>query len=177
MAEERSTFVTVVAWLFMGVAGLMAFTSSVQAVAFAFLINAHIQEQMGQMAARGMPAYVVYIYQHLAAYALAVFLASCITLVAAIGLLRRQDWARRLFIAIMVLGIAVTLLAPIVLIETMHSVAGHSAARLPPAPSFDVFLVVFVAVNAIPAIGAACLYGWIIKRLVSPRIRREFGVA
>jgi hypothetical protein len=41
-------------------------------------------------------------------------------------------------------------------------------------PQFDAMFKVMVAVNVVITLAFTALYAWLVKRLVSPEIRREF---
>lgn len=100
----RSTFVTVLAWIFIALAGFATFISILQNIMIAFVFP------MAQMQAaatqQGAPWFAAWMIQHFQLFFLLFLVASASCLAAAIGLLRRKNWARLLFIALMLLGIA-----------------------------------------------------------------------
>jgi hypothetical protein len=103
-------------------------------------------------------------------------LVSLLTLVSAIGLLRRWNWARLCFIGLMALGIAWQLaglgLQYTVFSSIQSQFPGQAAHGGPDMTPFFLAIGVF---SVIFALGLAVLFGWIIKRLLSPAIAAEFG--
>lgn len=95
--------------------------------------------------------------------------ASVLTLVSAVGLLLRKNWARYVFIAMMVLAIlwnSSGLYMPFLL-------AGWLAPNTA-AADFTPFWRVIAAFSVVMSLAFMALFAWIIKRLVSPEIRAEF---
>jgi uncharacterized membrane protein AbrB (regulator of aidB expression) len=81
-----------------------------------------------------------------------------------------------LFIAVLGLGIAWNLAA----IALQQWVVGSMVPPGAPADvreTIQVFLLVIRLVSALTAIGISVLFGWLIKRLASIEVKREFGAA
>jgi len=103
----------------------------------------------------------------LAGITLAISLA---TLISARGLLRRRDWARRAFIAILVLYImwfAASLVVVFSAPSSPHMLL-HGSGNSEPGER------VVAAVTVTISVGLVALFAWIIRRLLSPTIRAEF---
>jgi hypothetical protein len=171
----RSSFVTVVAWIFIVLAGLTTFISLLQNVMIGFMLpldDVHLRTGM-----REMPPFFVFLLNHVRWFFLGFLLVSATTLASAIGLLLRRNWARLVFIAILALGI-VWNIGGIALQQMMLS---SMQMPMPPnapqdfADGFNVMSKVIVVFGALMAIGFSVLYGWIIRKLVSPAIRAEFA--
>ena len=177
-AAQRSGFVTGVAWTFIGLAGFATLTAVMQNVMLSFMLSP--QELRGPMheaqGADHLPAFARFMFAHPRMIFGAFLALSAITLVSAVGLLKRQNWARLVFIGIMVLGI-VWNLGSLILPFYMFS------AFVPPMPestpqdfreSFEMTWKVMIAFTVVIALGFAGLFAWIVKRLVSQDIKREF---
>ena len=103
-AAKRSEFVTVVAWVFIGLSGFMTLMSVVQYFMFGMMMSlGPMQHGMYDVQAQ-MPA-AAFVFSHYRLLIGAVVLLSLITLVVSIGLLKRWNWARLVFIGLMALGI------------------------------------------------------------------------
>jgi hypothetical protein len=104
------------------------------------------------------------------------FVVTSVTLIASIGLLRRKNWARLLFIGLMAFGI-VWSLGGIVLQQFLFPEAPHGLLMDDPgfALTFTPVLLIMKIASAVIAIGMSLLFGWIIRKLSSPVIRAEFG--
>ena len=101
------------------------------------------------------------------------------TLASAIGLLLRLDWARRSFIALLVVAIAANLLGLWLQQEVLQSVVSNTLGSVAiPQQALGVFggFVTAARVMAVLMTLVGCaLLGWIIRRLMSPGVRQEFA--
>lgn len=172
----RSNFVTVLAWIFIAFAGFATFIALLQNVMIAFVFPLDDIHARASMDAAKMPAFFAFAIDHLRWFFLTFLLVSATTFVAAIGLLRRWNWARLLFIAILGLGV-IWNIGGIALQQFMMS---SMPMPMPPnapkdfADGFDVMRKIIVVFSAFMGIGFAVLYGWLIRKLLSPAIRAEF---
>jgi hypothetical protein len=174
-ADQRSDFVTVLAWIFIALSGFATMISALQnlMVWLVFPLD-RMRELQAEAAAQGMPAIPAALFGHIELWFGGVLAVSAVTLAAAIGLLRRKNWARLLFIAILALMIAFNLVA---LPMQWMIFDGIPQVEHPELRGFGTMLLVMQIFSTILAAGFCVLFGWIIKRLLSPAIRREFGVA
>jgi hypothetical protein len=181
-APTRSMFVSVVAWIYIALDGFGAFIALIQNI----LINTvfpfdQMSEGLAQAEARSaiqLPSFFFWMFDHLRPFLLLFLVFTLIKLVSAIGLLYRRNWARLVFIGLLVFGI-VGSFAGIALQQYMLS----SMLTMPPprnAPAdFEAamrgMMIVFRVFGAVLAIGFSVLYGWMIKKLMSPPIVAEFS--
>lgn len=173
---ERSTFVTVLAWVFIVLSGYMTLMGALQNVMFA-----HFLPQMGLDAALAphsaadvrIPSVIRFIFGHMQMMAAVILLLAASTLVASIGLLKRAEWARHVFIGLMALGIVwnvASLIVQQLFVSTMMGVAAPPDFR---AQVVVIRVVVFVF-SLIWTIALSVLFGWIIRKLRSAPIVAEF---
>ncbi len=160
-----STFITVLAWIFIVLSGFSILMAIFQNIMFSFLFN-----NTGFQNSPDVPPDVFPTIFRVIMIGMVIFFA--IELWASIALLKRKNWARIYFIATMILALLYsafsifwvvffpTLLGP----EEM----GHGA-------NFDGFLTAMRIGMSIFALAFAVLWGWVLKRLMSPEIRREFS--
>lgn len=172
-AAAQSTFVTVLAWIFIALSGLATFIAILQNV----VINTVFPfEQMDATLAKdaSTPAMALFLFGHLRLIFFAVFAVSATTLAAAIGLLKRRNWARLGFIALLSLGIVWNVVGLVV----QHAMLGAAppTQNVPPelAADFQAMSSRMFVVGAVMAAGFSLLYGWLILRLASPAVRAEF---
>ena len=100
------------------------------------------------------------------------FVMSAVSLVASIGLLKRVEWARKLFIALLVLGIAWNIGALFLqqqMIAMMPTVPAEAGA-----PPVDAFIRVIRIVSGVMTVVLSVLLGWLAKKLMAPAIVAEF---
>lgn len=170
------TFITRVAWVFIVLAGIATVGLLWQSAASLARERWH---QMGNPATelrsvlnRGdLFDLLYYISKYSPLCYWAYLPVSATALVAAIGLLKRKSWARKLFIAVLAIGIA--------------SCAALSGLQLPALGVFQrtfprgatgvrfICLSAYVAALAISAASGIAL-GLIVRKLTLPRYRREF---
>lgn len=165
----RSIFVTAVAWLFIGLALL--------SVAGALVRFASSGSMVAALPAGGGLAGLLASYLP---WVLGAGLAlSLTTLAAAVGLLLRLDWARRVFIAVMAVAILANLAGLWLQHEVVDSVVASALSRSPlPTPVLDVFGGFVTASRVLATIMTlvACgVLAWIIQRLRSSTVRQEFA--
>ena len=166
---SQSRFVNCVAWLFIVLAGFTC--------AWAVIQNATQATWAAPLASHsGLTAwiarYVTWVFSGAAALSLA-------TVVGAVGLLRRVEWARRVFIGLLAVAIGVNLAGLWLQQEAVHLLVDPAlhGATLPQAVA-DVFGGMVAAARGLAAavtLGACAALVAIIRRLMSPAVRQEFA--
>ena len=180
MVPPRSTFVTVLAWIFIVLAGFATCISILQNVMIAFVFPAAEMEAAAEQlkGQAGTPWFAVLMARYFRYFFLLFLLMSVTTLTAAIGLLRRKNWARLLFVALMGFGIlwqVAGLVFMFFMLGSLDDFAGP--ANQPGTREFEIMFKVMMGVNVVFVAAFTTLFAWIIKRLVSEDIRREFATA
>jgi len=173
----RSSFVTVLAWIFIALAGFSSLISLLQNIMI------HVMFRSGAMAAAlqdtgngppmgGLAKFAFDHLQWIPAFFLGI---SLITLIAAIALLRRRNWGRLAFIAVMGIGIAWELGSLAVMPFFFRSFT-QLPGTVPPdlRAQFSLLPKLMFGFSALVAVALAVLFAWIIKRLASADIKREF---
>ncbi len=171
-APHRSAFVTVVAWIFIVLATLASTVGVLQNIAFFKM--AAMPDGHGPMhgGAAQLPWLLRLIFDHFQLY-LAIELGGSLTgLVAAVGLLKRKNWARRLFIALLCLGMAVLVVALATQLSFTPVTDNIPAAQVP--ENVRTMLRVMKGFFFILTLLLSLLLSWIIATLAGPRIKEEF---
>jgi hypothetical protein len=173
MDAARSTFVTVLAWIFIVLSGMTTFISIMQNLMIAMLFApealAGIKPPRGD---EDIAPFVHFLFGNIRLFFIAFLIVSTLMLAASIGLLMRRNWGRILFVALMILGIVWNIVGFALMF--MFFGAFVNAPAGPGAESFRSFAYVMVGFNVLLGLGFIALMGWIVKRLLSPEIRREF---
>ncbi len=172
---SRSRFVTVTAWVFI-VLGLLTSAS-------ALVQNAAVTSLPGQIALAGTPLPQPLVTGWLLGYLPWVvgagLVLSVATLAAAVGLLLRLEWARRTFIALLLVAIVVNLGGLWLQQEVMLSLVSVTLhqAPMPPlvADVFGGFVVAARSMAVLVTLAGCAMLGWIAWRLTLPTIRQEFA--
>lgn len=183
----RSTFVSVVAWVFIGLSGLMIFIMLLDSFLLPQLFMPMLQ-QMRSAATPDLSPFLNWYLGHIVWLCYLMLLLSFAHLLASIGLLKRKNWGRRLFIGLIgadmvfqLIGAAVqwSVAGPI-----QHATLKAQFASMPqPLPAelqaqmlqmMDSMMVVTRIFSLVFALALIVLFAWIIKRLCSATIRRDF---
>ena len=180
MPVSRSGFINALGWIFVRLAAFTTLIGVLQNRMLELVFQPAMQQQLAiQPLPPNMPASMGWMFAHMIWIFRGFLLLSIVTLVAAIGLLLRRDWARRLFIGLMVFAIAYQLLGLVLqwwfMGSMQQTLSMPTAASAQFAGGMQGFMRVIQVFSAIMAIAFSVLFGWIIKRLHSLPIRREFG--
>lgn len=171
---NRSSFVTALAWVFIALAGFSTFISIAQNIMIGLMFDpSHLNEISKAPGAEDMPAFFRFMSSHIRLFFLSFLVISSTLLISSIGLLKRKNWGRVIFMVIMWLGIAWVIFGVIMQFTMFPQMMqdfpdGNEAERF--HTMFTVMRIFMLLFSA-----AFCgLFGWIIKRLSSKSIKREF---
>jgi hypothetical protein len=172
---SKSLFVTVTAWVFIVLAALASVSALLQNAAMAsFLPGLTV---VGNV--QPLPLLTGLQMGYLPWLVGAGLVMSLATLACAIGLLLRLEWARRIFIALLVLAIAANVAGIWLQQEMLQSLVSSTlkSSPLPPlvADVFGGFVTAARVMAVLVTVGACLLLVWIIRRLMSPAVRQEFA--
>jgi len=178
MDAPRSGFVTGLAWTFIVLAGFATLMTLLQNIMLAVMFPVEEMRAMLRESEKSqpMPALFRFMFEHFRFFFGLMFAVCAVTFVSAIGLLRRKNWARIIFVILMVLS-ALWNLASIAMPFYMFS----SFPVIPDgaAGGDEVRLMINIMIGFMVVIGIlfAGLFAWIAKRLMSDDIKREFAVS
>ena len=172
MPETRpSTFITVLAWLALIVSGLAGVTGLLQSAMVAYVMPA---TPMSAGDASEVPPFIVFLFDHFLGFVVVLTAMWAATFAFALGLLRRREWGRRGFIAILTLWCIITVTIAVFQQVMMRDMFGGAQAADTPAEAHTMILVMRIA-GAIFAFLFTVTFGWLAWRLGSSRIRAEFS--
>lgn len=167
---SRSLFVNAVAW-----AAVLSALLLIGSAASAYLATLPAP---AQALVAGWPTLVPDLLPWLQLAALAL---AGVTVAAAVGLLRRRDWARRAFIALLGLAIALNLaglgLQQALVLWLVQATLSHAVLPQAVAPVFEGFVVATRSMSALVTLGGCVLLAGVAWRLSQPMIRQEFAAA
>lgn len=171
---DRSSFVTVVAWIFIVLSGFGTMISILQNIMIQTMFNASEMEKVMQaQPPPGSPPFATFMASHFQLFFASFLVVSALMLISSIGLLKRKNWARLIFIGLMSLGILWNI-GGLALQFTMFSSVQNNFASVPDAPDMKSFMIAMAVFSVVLALGFSALFGWIAKRLLSPSIVAEF---
>lgn len=180
MAEEtgekqRSTFITVVAWIFIVITGFGTLMTLLQNIMIATIFPmAEMQEAMThQEEFQDMPFFAKFMFNHFQLYFLFMFFLTATTLASAIGLLKRKQWARKAFIVVLGFGIVFVVFGFVV--QLLFDPMANGMAQEQLQAEFTRMMTIMKVFMFIITAGITGLFSWIIKKLVSKDIVGEFA--
>jgi hypothetical protein len=177
--SARSSFVTVLAWVFIVLSGFTTLIAIAQNIMISTMFSAD-QMEAAMHAAKGkqdIPPIAEFMTSHFRLFFGAFLALSVVTLVSSIALLKRKNWARLMFICLMGLSI-VWNIGGLFFQQAMFSSMPSPPTTAPPGfqAQFNSMAQTMMIFSAIMAIGFSILFAWIIKRLTSQKVRKEFEV-
>ena len=175
---RRSSFVTVLAWIFIVLAGFATFISVLQNIMVNMMFPLD-QMRAARAASPGMPPMFDFMFDNIRLFFLAFLVVSATTCFSAIGLLHRRNWARLMFVGILALGIAWNLGGLVlqqVMLNSMMNFPAVAKQSVPPDFEADMkgMMIVMRIFSAVVALAFSVLFAWLIKRLLSPSVVAEF---
>jgi len=174
--EKPSTFVTVLAWIFIILSGFGVPIAALQNVmVWTVFSSPEFTQSFETSSSVDMPSAAIFLTSHMHLFFFAVLLFLVFTLVSSIGLLKRKHWARFSFVGLMLFGILWNLGGLVIQFSIYSSMQQEfSAMSTQGGPNMDVFMFAMAAVAVLFAVALSVLLGWIAKRLLSPEIAAEF---
>jgi hypothetical protein len=174
-SASHSNFVTVVAWVSIVLSGFATLISVLQNILVHTVFSTPEFEQALQTPpTAGTPPFAIFLAAHFKLFFALFLVIACATLASSIGLLKRRNWARIVFIGLMILGIVWNLAGLVIQFSIFASMQGALANVPPEAPDMKAFSIAVATVGVLFAIGFSGLFGWIAKRLLSPEVAAEF---
>ena len=177
----RSSFVTVVAWVFIVLSGLGTLVTAMQNLLFSAAPFDQFDSALKDSAAVQLPAPAHFMFSHVRLIVLTGFLVNLLMLVSSIGLLRRRNWARLVFIGLLGCGI-LYMIAGLFIQQSFMSSFNTSFHGAPQDSVFranaDRFQSMFNTMRVfmlVFSVAIAGVLGWIVVKLSSARIRAEFA--
>jgi hypothetical protein len=167
-----SRFVTATAWIFIVIAALGSLSALVQNAATGSLLAVPVARQPLPLVTGLLIGYLPWVMGAALAMSLA-------TLAAAVGLLLRLEWARRVFIGLLVVAIVANLAGLWLQHEVVQALVTATLRRgtlpLEAAGVFGGFVTASQVMGVVVTLSACALLAWIIRRLMSPMVRQEFA--
>jgi hypothetical protein len=172
--NSKSGFVTALAWVFIAIAGFSTFVSIFQNIMIGIMFNpVDMNDLSNTPGSENVPWFFRFMMSNIRFFFLSILILSATTLISSIGLLKRKNWGRIIFMIIMGLGIAWVVFGVLM----QFTMFPNMANEIPDAMEADRFKLMFTIMRIFMVVfsTAFCvLFGWIIKRLSSAKIKREF---
>jgi hypothetical protein len=171
----QSQFVTVLAWIFIVITVFSTVISIMQNIMIVFFPFEKMQPAFSQPRVQEhIPAFFALISSHIRLIFFSFFVLSSTGVVSSIGLLKRKNWARIVFIILMSLRIVWTVSGVVLLQILLSSFPKILPQNQFQIPQFEYIIVVVKIFTIVIAISFSLLFGWIIRKLTRSDIRAEF---
>jgi hypothetical protein len=176
-AQTRSTFITVLAWIFIVLGGFATFISLFQAAMITFVFpEAKFWSDPGPVRGlENLPPIARFMLANVTLFFVTVWTLLLVTFVSAFALLRRKNWARLYFVVLMALGIVWNIGGVSLQFGVLSTFSPPEGTPPEFGRNLEVMHIVMGIANTVFAVVLTGLFAWIIKRLVSPSIRAEFN--
>jgi hypothetical protein len=174
----RSTFVTVTAWIFIVCSGGFVLISIAQATMFYFLFRSEQFSNALRESSQhdNVPLPFQYFFAHPFAFFALFWLLGLITFIASVGLLRRKNWARIIFIGLMLFAIVWNLggiWLQQAILPSFSNLSPHASPEF--SQSVQSMTLILRIYSLVFAVGFSMLFAYIAKRLAAAPIRAEFN--
>jgi hypothetical protein len=178
-APPRSSFVSILAWVFIALsAGATALSALQNLVLYLVFPRAEMKAALASGAAEQLPWVARVMMSNFELFLGAFLFLSALMLVVSIGLLRRWNWARRLFVIFMALGIVWNVVGIFVqywlFADVPPAIDVEASAEV--AAGMQTLLLVMRIFTAVVAVVMSGIMGWVMWRLTRPAVAAEFGV-
>ena len=174
----RSSFVTSLAWTFIVLAGLTTLIAVVQNLMIGMMFPAPEQFEGAMRQSHGsqaVPPFVIFMFRHFRLLFASFLAVSALMLVASVGLLKRRNWARLVFIGLLVLGVVWNVAGAFLPYFVLPSFPQPPATAPPELQAnFKVMTNIVMGITVVVALVFAGLFAWLARRLMSAEVRREF---
>lgn len=171
--ELRAQAVTLLAWVFIILAALMTLIGATQNILLHWLYPQFLSELTTSL--YNAPPMARFMAAHLEWLVGLFTLLSATLFIAAIGVLRRYDWARRLFIGLLIVGLAWKVINLVLMIFFIADLPLARTTAFNSAAEVETFQTLMIGFNALLTVGLAVALIWISRYLSLPKVTVEFG--
>ena len=171
--ELRAQAVTLLAWVFIILAALMTLIGAAQNILLHWLYPQFLTDLTTNL--YNAPPVARFMAAHLE-WLIGLFtLLSATLFVAAIGVLHRHDWARKLFIGLLIVGLVWKITNLVLMIFFIADLPLARTTAFNSEAEVETFQTIMISFNALLTIGLAVALIWISRYLSLPKVTVEFG--
>ena len=167
--RQPSTLVTVVAWLGLLWSGFTTVMGLMQSLFVSFMPTTRMSD--AEAAQAGVPAGVRFMFDNMFLVEVGFTVLWAFMFVCSLGLLRRQEWARKGFLALLALGAVVTVALVVMQQTMMADMFDAATAENADARTMMIGMRLMSALLGVLFVGAMV---WLAMRLNSAYVRAEF---
>lgn len=176
-APQKSTFVSILAWVFIVLSAGATAVSVLQSLMLYLLFpRAELKAALAAgLETQPLPWAARVMVNHFELFIWGFLAVSVVMLVTAIGLLRRWNWARRLFILLMALGIVWNLVGVLLQYWMFYDVPMPADMQAEFSAAMQAMMLAMRVFTVLVAVVMSAVMGWVMWKLTRPAIAAEFG--
>jgi len=173
---KKISFVTAIAWMFIILGAYSALMATIQTFLHIFIspvdILNSLQKTHGDFLK--IPPFLITILNNTYWIILFSFTSGTASLIAGIALLKRKNWARIFFIAILLLSIPLAFTGYFLIDPLIESLLQSNPGISPTDAAFQFIPKMMELLFLALGVTIALLHGWIVFKLMSGEIKKEF---
>jgi len=163
--NNRTNFTTVLSWILIVFSGIGLLMAIVQNILINLMFESSIQDGITHTS----KGFTGFIFSNLNIFVFILGLLILLSFISALGLLKRKNWARIIYIILFVVGIIYMISFVLLQWGLMNSIIQHA-----PQEDFgSIFYLTRIFITVI-ILGLCVLFGWLIRKLTSVKIKAEF---
>ncbi len=159
---QKSTFITVLSWIFIVLSGFASLISVIQNIIYHFLIK---NEFNSEASLNSDTSFENFFFSNFGLILTITLVLIVYSFISSIGLLKRKNWARISIIGLLALAVAYNFYS---------FISFYSLNEIFDIRNLDSFARAFMILSLILIIGLCSLFVWIIFKLNSKKIKAEF---
>lgn len=171
---QRSKFVTGIAWIMIVLCGLGLLVSLFQnAILVIFLVFVgDLKKVMEAPGLENMPPMIKGVFEYFQYIIPGIFVVMVAGLAASVGLLKRKEWARKVYVVTLILVSVLQVVWMIAMMGSMESMMFHGDVL---GGVSKVFIIVMKIFLGLTTLAGSALNVWIAVKLMKKEVRMEFG--
>lgn len=172
--NNRSSFITVLAWIFIIISGYSALISLAQNLLIGFMVDPSLLNEFSNASSsEAMPIFFQFMISNMHLLIFSCLIVAVLTFISSIALLKRKNWARIFFMVLMGLSIGSVILSFVMqflfIQEFMPDMQNQNESK-----QFMLVLMIMRVFMFLFSVAFCGLFGWIMKKLSSEKIKEEF---
>jgi len=171
--KKRSSFVNLFAWISIVFSGFGVLIGILQNVMMQTVMkDANFEQAIGQN--ENLPPLAKLMFENFELLVMGTLLLTIVLFIASMGLLKRKNWARIFFIVFLMVGIIWTVVGGVMQFSLMDSMMTTNTLPQDVPPEFQNMQNTMKIVMGVITVAMLGLYAYLIKRLRSDEIKKEF---
>ena len=162
---NRTNFITVLSWILIVFSGIGLLMSIVQNILIHLIFESSSQDGINHIS----KGFTGFIFANINVFIPILGILILLSFISALGLLKRKNWARIIYVILFLIGIIYLISIVVLQWGLMKSIVQQA-----PKEEFgNVFYLTHIFITVI-ILGLCVLFGWLIRKLTSKKVKTEF---